>query len=366
MLLKGEPFRNLALLLLIALTILGRFVYIHVFLQVGLHTVLLVYIGCINSAKIYDTKKEREIETMTQKDAFMFPVIGSCVLFGLFLVFKYFNKDYVNILFHIYFSLIGLYTIGCIIYEKLSDLPYFEELSKHEVFEIPAIMYILEKPAKINRLDILSIALASPIGVSYYIYKSWTLNNILGIAFSIFGIENLMLGQFKIGFILLGLLFFYDIFWVFGTPVMVTVAKNLDGPIKLMFPKNLEAASAGVSPTDFNMIGLGDIVIPGVFVALMLRYDMYNYFKTHTVREIPFSFANNKYFIVTSVGYALGIVATLAVMAVFKAAQPALLYLVPGCLFSSMIMAVINGKMGDLWAFDEEVAVKELKEIKSE
>ncbi len=366
MLLKGEPFRNIGLLLLIVLTILGKFVYINVLLQVLLHTVLLVYIGCINSAKIYDTKKEREIETMTQKDAFMFPVIGSCVLFGLFLLFKFFNKDYINILFHIYFSFIGLYTLGCIIYEKLSDISVFESLSKKEVFEIPAIKFLLEKPSKINQLDILSIGLASPIGISYYIYKTWTLNNIMGMAFSIFGIENLMLGQFKIGFILLGLLFFYDIFWVFGTPVMVTVAKNLDGPIKLMFPKNLEAASNGVVPNDFNMIGLGDIVIPGVFVALMLRYDMFNYFKTHSDREIPFTFANNKYFIITFLGYALGIIATLFVMIVFKAAQPALLYLVPGCLGSSMLLALAHGKIKELWAFDEETAVKELKEVKNE
>ena len=28
-------------------------------------------------------------------------------------------------------------------------------------------------------------------------------------------------------------LFFYDIFWVFGTDVMVTVAKLADAPIKL-------------------------------------------------------------------------------------------------------------------------------------
>jgi Signal peptide peptidase len=28
-------------------------------------------------------------------------------------------------------------------------------------------------------------------------------------------------------------LFFYDIFWVFGTDVMVTVAKSFDGPIKV-------------------------------------------------------------------------------------------------------------------------------------
>lgn len=362
MLLKGEPFRNIALLLLIALTILGRFVYMHVFLQVGLHTCLLVYIGCVNSAKIYDTKKENDIETMTQKDAYMFPVIGSCVLFGLFLVFKFLNKDYVNILFHVYFSVVGLYTIACILYEKLSNFSAFEKLIKTEAFEIPAIPYVMEKPSKLNRLDIFCFLLATPIGVAYFLYKNWTLNNIFGIAFSIFGIENLMLGQFKVGFILLGLLFFYDIFWVFGTPVMVTVAKNLDGPIKLMFPKNLESITNGVSPTDFNMIGLGDIVIPGVFVALMLRYDMSNFFRANKNREMEFSLKNNKYFLATMTGYALGIVFTLAIMAIFKAAQPALLYLVPGCLGSCLLLAFLEGKVKNLWEFEEESLVKELKE----
>jgi minor histocompatibility antigen H13 len=33
-------------------------------------------------------------------------------------------------------------------------------------------------------------------------------------------------------------LFFYDIFWVYGTDVMLTVAKSIDAPIKLMFPYN--------------------------------------------------------------------------------------------------------------------------------
>ena len=362
MLLEREPFRNIALLLVVVLTVLGRFMYINVYLQVAFHTCLLVYIGCINGIKIYDTTKEREVDTMTQKDAFMFPVVGSCVLFGLFLVFKYFNKDYVNLLFHIYFSLIGLYTISCIIYEKLVDMQTFENFSKKNVLEIPAIKWVLDKGTKINQLDLICLALASPIGVSYFFFKNWTLNNILGIAFSIFGIENLMLGQFKIGFILLGLLFFYDIFWVFGTPVMVTVAKNLDGPIKLMFPKNFESITNGVSPQDFNMIGLGDIVIPGVFVALMLRFDMYNFFKNNKNKVMPFSLSNSRYFISTFMGYTFGIVTTLVVMTVFKAAQPALLYLVPGCLFSSILTAYANGKMTELWAFDEEKVIAELKE----
>ena len=363
MLLKGEPFRNIALLLLVFITIISRFIYIDVSFQVLIHTCLLVYVGCVNSAKIYNTKKEQEIETMSQKDAYMFPVIGSCVLFGLFLTFKIFNKDYINILFHIYFSFVGLYTIACIFYEKLSDFSYFEEMTKTEIFEIPTIPYFMEKPSKINRLDIFCMLLSSPIGVSYFFFKNWTLNNILGIAFSIFGIENLMLGQFKVGFILLGLLFIYDIFWVFGTPVMVTVAKNLDGPIKLMLPKNLESISNG-APTDFNMIGLGDIVIPGVFVALMLRFDMSNFFKVNKNKEMQFTASNNKFFLATMFGYAFGIIFTLAIMAIFKAAQPALLYLVPGCLGSSLIMGLITGKLKDLWEFEEESLIKELKEKK--
>jgi minor histocompatibility antigen H13 len=42
------------------------------------------------------------------------------------------------------------------------------------------------------------------------------------------------------GFILLGGLFFYDIFFVFGTDVMVTVAVSMDVPIKVP-PRQNEA-----------------------------------------------------------------------------------------------------------------------------
>merc|ERR1711942_388715 len=74
------------------------------------------------------------------------------------------------------------------------------------------------------------------------------------------------------GCILLGGLFFYDIFWVFGTDVMVTVAKSFEAPIKLVFPQDL--LENGLNATNFAMLGLGDIVIPGIFIALLLRYDI--------------------------------------------------------------------------------------------
>merc|ERR1719374_483885 len=36
-------------------------------------------------------------ETMTQKDAMMFPIIASCALFGLYMIFNIFGKEYINL-----------------------------------------------------------------------------------------------------------------------------------------------------------------------------------------------------------------------------------------------------------------------------
>ncbi|KAL1552989.1 COMPASS (complex proteins associated with Set1p) component, variant 2 [Salvia divinorum] len=67
--------------------------------------------------------------------------------------------------------------------------------------------------------------------------SSFDAHNILGLVFSI-----------QAG------LFVYDIFWVFFTPVM------------LLFPTSDFARP-------FSILGLGDIVIPGIFVVLALRCD---------------------------------------------------------------------------------------------
>ena len=362
--LKNEYFSKIAYLILIALTIITRYTIIPVYYLVTVYTTLLVYLGCIESLNFFEKNKpgdpEEKIETMTQKDAWMFPVVGSCTLFGLYLLFKIFHKDYVNILFHFYFTIIGTYSIKALIYDKLVRFSLFSNYSKRFIFTFPKIPYINDTPVNVNLLDIICYLLASVVGCAYFITKNWTLNNIFGMCFSIFGISNILLGQFKVGFILLGLLFFYDIFWVFGTDVMVTVAKSLDGPIKLMFPK---VEGYGTSITDFSIIGLGDIVIPGVFVALMIRYDFIKYMeKNESEKDIRFNFRNFRFFFMTILGYFLGIVTTLVIMNVFKHAQPALLYLVPGCLFSSMLTALFQGKFGCLWKFDEEVAMKNLRE----
>lgn len=105
--------------------------------------------------------------------------------------------------------------------------------------------------------------------ILYVVSKSWIYNNILALIFCIHALQSMFIGNFKNGFALLILLFFYDIFFVFGTDVMLTVAKGINAPIKLLFPKDY----TDPAKPQFSLLGLGDIVIPGIFVSLCLRFD---------------------------------------------------------------------------------------------
>lgn len=67
---------------------------------------------------------------------------------------------------------------------------------------------------------------------AYALSKPWLANNALGLCFSLQGVELISLGGARTGALLLAGLFVYDVFWVFCTPVMVSVAKNFDAPIK--------------------------------------------------------------------------------------------------------------------------------------
>ena len=374
----------IAIGILLGLTFIRPIIPIHPAIMTGVFTCLLVYVGCTFSTKIClieGDKKKEGIETMKQKDAWLFPVIGSSVLLGLYLLFKFFNDKYLNILLHIYFTLIGSFSIGQLIEEKIINREPFNSLGKQDLFTIPKIPYFNPEGAKVTKLNVITFFFGLLIGFIYFIKRDWILNNILGMAFSIFGIENLMLGEYKVGLILLSLLFFYDIFWVFYTPVMVSVAKNIEGPVKLMFPKlkadiekmrkekgeDNEYAGKAYDPREYNMIGLGDIVIPGVYVALMLRFDIYLYKKAkNDISKYGFSFKNMKYFITTFTFYNLGIIITLSSMYFFNHAQPALLYLVPCTLLSSTLLAFQKKEFKLLWKFNEEKLDKEDEESEDE
>merc|ERR1712071_673566 len=47
---------------------------------------------------------------------------------------------------------------------------------------------------------------------------------------------------------------------------------GFEAPIKLVFPQDF--LEKGLDADNFAMLGLGDIVIPGIFIALLLRFDI--------------------------------------------------------------------------------------------
>merc|ERR1712142_1029015 len=288
----------------------------------------------------------------------MFPIIASCALFGLYLFFQIFSKEYINLLLSFYFLVLGIFALSHMMSPVILKLvpsavpviPFHLQFTQGEGDARESVV-----DYQFNTHDLVCLGLCSVVGVWYILKKHWLANDLLGMAFAINGVELLHLNNVVTGCILLGGLFFYDIFWVFGTNVMVTVAKSFEAPIKLVFPQDL--LENGLDAKNFAMLGLGDIVIPGIFVALLLRYD--------------YSLKRNShfYFYTTFFAYIAGLVLTIVVMHFYKHAQPALLYLVPACLGAPITMALIRGDLGSMFSYadhpeDEEEETKEGEESK--
>ena len=139
---------------------------------------------------------------------------------------------------------------------------------------------------------------------------------------------------------------------------MVTVAKNLDIPIKIVFPYLNPEGEFKTS-----MVGLGDLVIPGIFVSLCLKFDLDRAFeKGKTIKE--YSSIDLGYFNLAFVGYFYGIVETFLAMFIFEHPQPALLFLVPMCTIPVLIKALSRGEISKFINYDTELIVKQVEEEK--
>jgi len=119
---------------------------------------------------------------------------------------------------------------------------------------------------------------------------------------------------------------------------------------------------------EFSMLGLGDIVVPGLFIALALRYDLYRYHAqnpTTNYKRHMYKFPK-PYFYATFFAYIAGLILTMTVMHVFKKAQPALLYLSPSCAAAVLIAALVRRELPTLWGYKEISKEERLEKEKEE
>ncbi|KAL2846283.1 signal peptide peptidase-domain-containing protein [Aspergillus pseudodeflectus] len=399
---------------------------------------------------------DQKMEGLAPSDALVFPLTAGATLGGLYLVIKWMGADTLNKILGFYFSQMGIFFAMAFVKDALSVLRSFVFPRKYKrggkvwkpkpsdrVFTaiqtsagseqletqqspLPGIFGLIPLPGtvlsalwtcrevlywraklrfhahriihldcSIGTLDILSVLMALP-AVAYFTFvsKPWWLTNFLGFSFCYGTLRLMSPSTFVTGSLILGSLFLYDIYFVYFTPLMVTVAKNLDVPIKLLFPRP-PAPTEAPGTVSLAMLGLGDIIVPGMMVGLALRFDLFLYYKqkgmlkakaegeasgfvkpifqqatggwgerfwappaksTEPELEIPYDTARSfpkTYFKASLVGYTVGMVTTLAVMQIFDHPQPALLYLVPGILISLWGTALIKGQVLEMWEFSE-------------
>ncbi|KZT10619.1 uncharacterized protein LAESUDRAFT_671953 [Laetiporus sulphureus 93-53] len=314
----------------------------------------------VATGKETDVAEEEEEEELPDRigssDAYLFPIVGSMVLFGLYVVVKYLGEGWINWLLQWYFAVVG---IGSVAKSLISLVKWTMGSERWRKFEKTEIL-VLKGPRELASVSMRTPAwYLLPIGALTSILYSFgpsttrrsaLLTDILALSFSHNALSLIKIDSFKTGCVLLSGLFLYDIWWVFGTEVMVHVASTLDIPIKVLWPKSIVFSTA----RGFTMLGLGDIVVPGLFIALALRYDYHRASQQHDSPSV-----RKPYFYSALLAYVAGLGTTIVVMHNFKTAQPALLYLSPACILSFFLTAFIRDEFKDAWAWSDEPEKKE-------
>lgn len=410
-----------------------------------------------------DEDESQTIESLTPSDAILFPILAGGTLASLYFILKWLQDPaWLNWVLGIYFSQMGLFFAVKFLKDMLSVIrsmffphaysrggrlwkadqqghSFKTEDGKSTGSPFPGILGLISLPSPVSRrlwglrnllyakarlsfhvhgfitlkspldiLDLASLLLACAI-VAYHAFvsKPWFLTNFLGFSFSYGSLQFMTPTTAWTGTLVLGALFFYDIYFVFFTPMMVTVATKLDVPIKLLFPRPdgcifpIGAPEGSPAMEEYlqclakkrtmAMLGLGDIVVPGMMLAFALRFDLYLHYlrqggKLQQVtkdgqtaeaskptyitatgswgerfwtssklwsKDIKAKQFPKPYLYATIFGYLAGMVMTVVVMQVAQHAQPALLYLVPGVLLSLWGTALAKGDLKALWHYSE-------------
>jgi hypothetical protein len=93
--------------------------------------------------------RKRIISFIHIQDAMMFPIIGSAVLFGLYLLFKTFSKEYINMLLTAYFLLVGFFSLTKTYNVIIGNFFGLKGKLIFGSFTIPRIPYVFESMWKL-------------------------------------------------------------------------------------------------------------------------------------------------------------------------------------------------------------------------
>ncbi|XP_073307840.1 signal peptide peptidase-like 4 isoform X2 [Primulina huaijiensis] len=268
--------------------------------------------------------------------AICFIMIASCFLLMLY---KFMSHLFIEILV-VLFCIGGVEGLQTCLVALLSCFRWFEPAAECHI-KVPFLGAVSYLTLAVSPLCIsFAVLWAVYRGVSF----AWIGQDILGIALIITVLQIIRVPNLKVGTVLLGCAFMYDIFWVFVSKwffhksVMIVVARG-DGsgedgiPMLLKIPRMFDPWGG------YSIIGFGDIILPGLLVAFSLRYDW-----------LCKKSLKAGYFLWAMLAYGLGLLVTYVALNLMDGhGQPALLYIVPFTLGTLITLGKTRGDLKHLW-----------------
>lgn len=217
------------------------------------------------------TKDELEQTEFKSENAFYF-----CFGASFMLTILYLFMDYILVVLELLIVFIATMSVGMIIEETIYHIGVKHLLKRGnhiKSFDIPCF-------GKVTWIELLANFLGFLLSLGWYLTKNWILNNVIALCLSTTFLKSMRLNKMVPGLLLLTLLLFYDIFWVFfskhftsgGESVMIAVASGLDVPIKVLMPHIL---LRDFPQNNCSLLGLGDIVIPGLYIGFLIRFGRF-------------------------------------------------------------------------------------------
>merc|ERR1719166_620981 len=338
-------------------------------------SILLIVYGSFRSLSMEDgtkggeegeekEKKESNVTTLDSLQAMCLPLGAS---FSLLIMFFFF--DSMQLLFAVCTAVIATVALAFLL------LPMCQYLVRPCSNKGKISLGVC---GRFTLAEILSVAISICVVCVWVLTGHWALMDFMGMGLCVAFIAFVRLPSLKVSTLLLSGLLLYDVFWVFfsqyvfSANVMVKVAtRPAENPMGIMAKKvgwnNGVAHSAPrlslpgklVFPSShtaghFSMLGLGDVVMPGLLLCFVMRYDAYKKAQHAKMAEagipLPANWLRISYFHCSLLGYFLGLLTATISSEVFKAAQPALLYLVPFTLFPLFGMAWLKGDLKSMWS----------------
>ncbi|KRZ75159.1 Major facilitator superfamily domain-containing protein 12 [Trichinella papuae] len=221
--------------------------------------------------------------------------------------------------------------------------------------------------------------LESDIQLFYKTKYVVVLQNILGLAILISVVSNVRLPTLKAVTVFSLAFLIYDVTMVFISPyftngcsIMLDVVTgggcskgrgavvNVENakemlPLMIVVPQLTDLAVScaklsGIYSLMPTSLGFGDVIIPGIMVGFNAAFD-----RSWNIRY-------NLYFIMSSIGYLLGLVVTLTILLITGSGQPALLYIVPSVLFFTYALALCRGEVLKMWRGEFRIEFEDVRE----